>query len=51
MVATTKEWFETKGRHRIYAGNRPVPLGPGRRLPLVGGEPNAPLGAHITQAG
>ncbi len=51
MVATTKDWFETKGRHRIYAGNRPVPLAPGRRLPIVGAEPSAPLGAHITQAG
>ena len=24
MVATTKEWFEEKGRHEIYAGDRPM---------------------------
>ena len=24
-VAKTKEWFESRGRHQIYAGNRPVP--------------------------
>ena len=37
-VATTKEWFATRGRHRIYAGDRPMPLpgrAPGRSLPVV----------------
>ncbi len=24
MVATTKEWFDEKGRHEIYAGDRPM---------------------------
>ena len=51
-VATTKEWFETRGRHKIYAGNKPVPLQPGKRLPLVAAEDNAvPLGAHVRQLG
>jgi hypothetical protein len=26
MNATTAEWFKTKGRHTIYAGNKEVPL-------------------------
>jgi uncharacterized radical SAM superfamily Fe-S cluster-containing enzyme len=26
MNATTAEWFKTKGRHKIYAGNKSVPL-------------------------
>ena len=26
MNATTIEWFKTKGRHAIYAGNKAVPL-------------------------
>lgn len=25
-VASTQEWFETKGRHKIFAGHRPIPL-------------------------
>ncbi len=41
-VAKTKEWFEARGRHQIYAGNRPVALGSGRRLPLVGADPGLP---------
>jgi hypothetical protein len=38
MNATTAEWFRTKGRHPIYAGNKPVPLAGGARavrIPLV----------------
>jgi uncharacterized radical SAM superfamily Fe-S cluster-containing enzyme len=38
MNATTIDWFKTKGRHPIYAGNKAVPLGgPGGPLtiPLV----------------
>jgi uncharacterized radical SAM superfamily Fe-S cluster-containing enzyme len=27
-VASTREWFRSKSRHRIYAGNRPVPMNP-----------------------
>jgi uncharacterized radical SAM superfamily Fe-S cluster-containing enzyme len=37
QVASTQDWFREKGRHQIYAGNRPVPL-PGalkRKLPVV----------------
>jgi len=37
MVATTGEWFKQKGRHTIYAGDRPIPLPDAlkRRLPVV----------------
>jgi uncharacterized radical SAM superfamily Fe-S cluster-containing enzyme len=37
QVASTQEWFREKGRHRIYAGDRPLPLPDvlKRRLPLV----------------
>jgi len=28
MVAETKDWFTDKGRHRIYAGDRAMALGP-----------------------
>jgi uncharacterized radical SAM superfamily Fe-S cluster-containing enzyme len=37
QVASTQEWFREKGRHRIYAGNRPIPLPDAlkRRLPLA----------------
>jgi len=31
MVATTKEWFKTEGRHPVYAGDRPIPL---KKLPV-----------------
>ncbi len=26
MTASTAEWFKKRGRHKIYAGNRPMPL-------------------------
>jgi tetraether lipid synthase len=37
MVATTRDWFKQKGRHTIYAGDRPIPLPDAlkRRLPVV----------------
>jgi 7,8-dihydro-6-hydroxymethylpterin dimethyltransferase len=35
MVATTKDWFQDRGRHKIYAGNRPMDL-PSRTLPVLG---------------
>jgi hypothetical protein len=36
MVAETKDWFKEKGRHEIYAGDRPMNLAPGSRsLPVV----------------
>ena len=28
MVAETRDWFRDKGRHQIYAGDRPMALGP-----------------------
>jgi hypothetical protein len=37
QVASTKDWYQAKGRHQIYAGDRPVPL-PNtlkRKLPVV----------------
>jgi len=34
MNATTAEWFRTRGRHKIYAGGKAVPLAEGGR-PLV----------------
>ncbi|MBV9948212.1 MAG: radical SAM protein [Myxococcales bacterium] len=49
-VATTRDWFAERGRHRIYAGDRPMDVSPGRRsLPIVGRPPAAPPGAHVTQ--
>ena len=40
MVATTKDWFAERGRHQIYAGDRPVPMPAAlkRRLPVVAAE-------------
>jgi uncharacterized radical SAM superfamily Fe-S cluster-containing enzyme len=37
QVATTRDWYRTRGRHQIYAGNRPVPLPRAlkRTLPVV----------------
>jgi hypothetical protein len=37
MVATTKDWYAQRGRHQIYAGDRPVQLPDAlkRRLPVV----------------
>jgi hypothetical protein len=37
QVASTQDWFAQKGRHQIYAGNRPVPLPKAlkRKLPVV----------------
>jgi hypothetical protein len=38
MVAETRDWFQTRGRHAIYAGDRAMPLGPGEiPLPVVQG--------------
>jgi len=50
-VAKTKEWFEARGRHQIYAGNKPVPLEGRRKLPIVGAPQQAPAGAYISRAG
>jgi hypothetical protein len=40
MVATTKDWFAERGRHQIYAGDRPIPMPAAlkRRLPVVAAE-------------
>ena len=36
MIATTEDWFKEKGRHEIYAGDRPIDLRPvDVALPLV----------------
>jgi hypothetical protein len=37
QVATTRDWFAEKGRHQIYAGDRPVemPQALKRKLPVV----------------
>ena len=37
QVATTKDWYSQKGRHQIYAGDRPVELPKAlkRQLPVV----------------
>jgi uncharacterized radical SAM superfamily Fe-S cluster-containing enzyme len=43
MVASTKDWFQRRGRHKIYAGDRPMEL-PSRSLPVVSAPETA--GAH-----
>ncbi|HVO09192.1 MAG TPA: radical SAM protein [Vicinamibacteria bacterium] len=37
QVATTKEWYQSRGRHQIYAGNRPIALPNAlkRKLPVA----------------
>jgi hypothetical protein len=37
QVASTKDWYAQKGRHQIYAGDRPVALPKAlrRQLPVV----------------
>ena len=50
MVATTKDWYNERGRHQIYAGNRPIPMPHAlkRQLPVVtvkaGAEGDAKVG-------
>jgi uncharacterized radical SAM superfamily Fe-S cluster-containing enzyme len=53
MVATTSEWFKQKGRHTIYAGDRPIPLPDAlkRRLPVVAVEGGNGNGRPAAQAG
>jgi uncharacterized radical SAM superfamily Fe-S cluster-containing enzyme len=53
-VAKTKEWFKARGRHQVYAGDKPMPLperSEKKKLPVVGSQPAIPIGAHITGAG
>jgi hypothetical protein len=49
MVAKTKEWFDSKGRHKIYAGDRPMMLpGGGRMLPMLNDVPRPmPVAAAV----
>jgi len=56
QVATTKDWFAEKGRHQIYAGDRPVemPQALKRKLPLVsveGGNGNGHGAEHAPANG
>jgi hypothetical protein len=56
MTATTVDWFKTKGRHAIYAGNKSVPLASPARgvaIPLVpvGDDPHAPSGGCASGCG
>ena len=48
MVARTKDWFETRGRHKIYAGDRPMEVPGVRKLRVLGDTPQPIPGAHIT---
>jgi uncharacterized radical SAM superfamily Fe-S cluster-containing enzyme len=50
MVANTKDWFQRRGRHKIYAGDRPMEL-PNRSLPVVGAPEVAGAGAHACGCG
>jgi tetraether lipid synthase len=51
MVAKTKDWFEARGRHKIYAGDRPMEVPGVRKLPVVGQAQPAPVGAHVAEVG
>ncbi len=60
MVATTRDWYAQYGRHKIYAGDRPVPMPDvlKRRIPLTvvnseGGPEGraAPVGARHSAQG
>ena len=46
-VAKTKDWFEARGRHQIYAGNRAMQLPDRRKLPILGNA-RGPSAGHIT---
>ncbi len=35
-VARTNEWFNTRGRHKIYAGDRPMEIPGKSKLPVLG---------------
>jgi uncharacterized radical SAM superfamily Fe-S cluster-containing enzyme len=50
-VARTKAWFETRGRHQVYAGNKPIDLEGRRKLPILGAGPAVAPGAHLTNVG
>jgi uncharacterized radical SAM superfamily Fe-S cluster-containing enzyme len=50
MVANTKDWFQRRGRHKIYAGDRPMDL-PSRSLPVVSAPEPVGAGAHACGCG
>ena len=50
MVANTKDWFQRRGRHKIYAGDRPMDL-PSRSLPVVSAPALEGAGAHACGCG
>jgi uncharacterized radical SAM superfamily Fe-S cluster-containing enzyme len=50
-VAKTRDWFQTRGRHKIYAGDKPVEMPGKRKLPVVGNPPEVPVGAHVSNVG
>jgi uncharacterized radical SAM superfamily Fe-S cluster-containing enzyme len=53
-VAKTKDWFSARGRHKVYAGDRPMGMDGAfekrRKLPVFGAAPEAPIGAYISGA-
>jgi hypothetical protein len=53
MVATTKDWYRERGRHQIYAGDRPVamPNALKRRLPVVAAGDGGDGNGHGVHAG
>jgi hypothetical protein len=51
MVARTKDWFETRGKHKIYAGDRPMEVPGTRKLPVVSDAAQPVPGAHVTAVG
>jgi tetraether lipid synthase len=50
MVATTKDWFQERGRHKIYAGNRAMDL-PSRALPVIGAQTGAAAAGEACGSG
>jgi hypothetical protein len=47
-VAKTKDWFKERGRHQVYAGNKPMTLPEKRKLPVLGAQPSVLPGAHLS---
>ncbi len=48
-VAQTREWFAARGRHKIYAGDRPMELPEEKAKLSVKGKPPIPIGGHVAQ--
>ena len=49
-VAKTKDWFTTRGRHQIYAGDRPMQIDGRRKLPVAGSRAEGPARARTSPA-